>query len=66
VRVLEQVQHIAPPVQAAGNFSAIGAAMASFFGMIQGPLAVIASFLSICWLGLQIFSWLERRRKGKF
>jgi hypothetical protein len=54
-----------PPVQAAGNFSAVGAAMASFFGMIQGPLAVLASFLSICWLSLQIYSWFERRNKGK-
>jgi hypothetical protein len=37
----------------------------SFFGVIQGPLAVLASFLSICWLGIQIFAWFERRKKGK-
>jgi hypothetical protein len=65
VRVIEQVQHLAPPVQAAGNWGSVGAAVMSFFGVIQGPLAVLASFLSICWLGLQIFAWFEKRRKGK-
>jgi hypothetical protein len=64
-KLVEQIQHIAPPVQAGANWGAVGAAVMSFFGVIQGPLAVLASFLSICWLGLQIYSWVERRlRRG--
>jgi hypothetical protein len=56
VRVLEQVQHIAPPVQAGANWGSVGAAILSFFGVIQGPIAVIASVLSAAWLGCQL--WL--------
>lgn len=63
MRVLEPIQQMAPQVQAAGNWGAVGAALMSFFGVIQGPLAVIASLLSICWLGLQIFAWFEKRRR---
>lgn len=60
---LEQIQqHIPQPIQTGANWGSVGAALASFFGAIQGPLAVLASLLSICWLSLQIYSWF---RKGK-
>ena len=60
---LEQVtQSIPQSIQTATNWSAVGAAMASFFGAIQGPLAAIASLLSICWLSLQIYSWWRKRK----
>jgi hypothetical protein len=60
---LEQIQqHIPQSVQTGANWGSVGAALASFFGAIQGPLAVLASLLSICWLSLQIYSWF---RKGK-
>jgi hypothetical protein len=60
---IEQIQqHIPQSVQTGANWGSVGAALASFFGAIQGPLAVLASLLSICWLSLQIYSWC---RKGK-
>lgn len=63
---IEQIQqHIPQSVQTGANWGSVGAALGSFFGAIQGPLAAIASFLSICWLGLQIYSWFMRHRKGK-
>jgi hypothetical protein len=62
---LEQIQqHIPQSVQTGANWGSVGAALASFFGAIQGPLAVLASLLSICWLSLQIYSWFKHR-KGK-
>jgi hypothetical protein len=62
---IEQIQqHIPQSVQTGANWGSVGAALASFFGAIQGPLAVLASLLSICWLSLQIYSWF-RHRKGK-
>lgn len=64
-RITDAVEHLPQAVQTSGNWTAVGAALASFFGAIQGPLAVIASGLSIVWLALQIFSWVERRRKGR-
>lgn len=60
---IEQIQeHIPQTIQTAANWGSVGAAMASFFGAIQGPLAAIASLLSICWLSLQIYSWWKRRK----
>lgn len=63
MQTLEQMQqHIPAPVQHGLDWSAIGAAGASFAGVIQGPLAVIASLLSIVWLSLQIYSKLKKRK----
>jgi len=63
VQTLEQIQqHIPLPVQHGLDWSAVGAAAASFAGVIQGPLAVVASLLSIVWLGLQIYGKLKKRR----
>lgn len=50
------------PAQTGLNYGSVGAAVASFVGLIQGPLAVIASGLSIIWLGLQIYSWIDKWR----
>lgn len=59
---LEQIQQSIPPVvQTGANWGAVGAAVSSFFGVIQGPLAVIASVLSICWLGMQM--WIAWKTK---
>ena len=61
---LEQIQqHIPQSVQVPANWAAVGAAISSFVGWIQGPLAVIASLLSICWLSLQIYGWFQKRRR---
>ena len=60
---LDQIQQSIPqPLQTVSNWGAVGAAVSSFVGWIQGPLAVVASLLSICWLSLQIYGWF---RKGK-
>lgn len=60
---LEQIQAAIPqPVQTGANWGSVGAALMSFFGAIQGPLAVVASLLSICWLSLQIWSWFKNRK----
>jgi hypothetical protein len=63
VRLVDMVQQVPSPVQAGLNWGSIGGAVSSFFGFIQGPLAAVASLLSIVWLSLQIYSWVEKRRK---
>jgi hypothetical protein len=63
MRLLEAVQHFPVPAQTGLNWGAVSASVASFVGIIQGPLAVIASLLSIAWLSLQIYSWFDRRSK---
>ena len=61
---LEQIQaHIPQPIQTGANWGSVGAALMSFFGAIQGPLAVVASLLSICWLSLQIYAFFKRKGK---
>jgi hypothetical protein len=61
---LETIQeHIPQSIQTGANWGSVGAALASFFGAIQGPLAAIASMLSILWLGLQIYSYFKKRKK---
>lgn len=57
--------NIPQSVQTVGNWGSVGAAVSSFVGIIQGPLAVVASLLSIVWLSLQIYSWYDRRKKRK-
>jgi hypothetical protein len=61
-RIEQLQQHIPQSVQTGANWGSVGAALASFFGAIQGPLAAIASLLSICWLSLQIYAWFKRLR----
>jgi hypothetical protein len=53
------------PAQTGLNYGSVGAAAASFVGIIQGPLAVIASLLSIIWLALQIYSWVDKWRAAR-
>lgn len=65
MRIQDVPEHIPQSVQTLGNWGSVGAAVSSFVGIIQGPLAVIASLLSICWLGLQIYSWFANRKRGK-
>ena len=61
---LEQLQQSIPhPVQTGCNWTAVGAAVSSFVGWLQGPLAIVASFLSICWLGLQIYAFFKNRKQ---
>lgn len=55
------VEHIPQPIQTGANWSAVGAAISAFVGWLQGPLAVVASLLSICWLALQIYSFFKKR-----
>lgn len=64
-KLADAVEHIPQTVQSGGNWTAVGAALASFFGAIQGPLAVVASVLSIVWLSLQIYTWFDKRRRRK-
>lgn len=56
-----KLDQIPPYIQTPCNWTAVGAAASSFIGLIQGPLAVVASLLSICWLSLQIYSWWKRK-----
>ncbi len=60
-KVEAAVQHIPVPVQVGLNYGSVGAALSAFFGAIQGPLAVIASVLSIIWLGMQIWLFLKNK-----
>ena len=61
---LEQIQQSIPQVvQTPANWAAVGASVSAFVGWIQGPLAVIASLLSICWLSLQIWAFFKKKRK---
>ena len=64
-RVLGAVSQLPLPAQQGTSWAAVAAAVSSFVGWIQGPLAVIASVLSIIWLGLQIYGWIAKHRKGK-
>lgn len=60
---LEQIQQAIPhSVQTPANWAAVGAAISSFVGWIQGPLAVLASLLSVLWLSLQIYGWFKKRK----
>lgn len=63
IRIADITQQMPWPAQAGLNYGAVSASIASFVGLIQGPLAVIASTLSIIWLGLQIYAWFCRRKK---
>jgi hypothetical protein len=45
--------------------TAAGAAFASFVGWLPGVLSVVASALSICWLGIQIYEWWDRKKKER-
>lgn len=62
-RVAQAIEHVPQSIQLPANWTAVSAAIASFVGWIQGPLAVVASILSIIWLGLQIYGWFDKRRK---
>jgi hypothetical protein len=44
---------------------AAGGALASFFGLLQPLLAVIASTLSIIWLSMQLYDRHQRRLADK-
>jgi hypothetical protein len=57
-----RLEQIPQSIQTPCNWTAVGAAVGSFVGWIQGPLAAVASILSICWLGLQIFSYFKNRK----
>ena len=50
--------------QAGMTGGAVFGAWASAAGFLQDWLGVGAAFLSIVWLGCQIYSWFEKR-KGK-
>lgn len=52
-------QHLKYGVDAA----AAGAAFASLFGWLSPLLTIIASSMSIVWLGIQIYEW-SRKKKG--
>lgn len=38
------------------------AAFASFAGWLPVVLSVIASAMSICWLGIQIYEWRQKKK----
>jgi hypothetical protein len=42
--------------------TAAGAAFASFVGWLPGVLSIVASALSIIWLGIQIYEWRQKRK----
>lgn len=50
-------------VQGVMNGGAVIGAWASFVGLIQDTAGAVAAVLSVVWLGLQIYSWWEKRRK---
>jgi len=56
-----RLDHIPQSVQTPCNWTAVGAAVSSFAGWIQGPLAVVASILSIIWLAVQLYSWWKKQ-----
>ena len=42
---------------------AVFGAWASAAGFLQDWLGVVAAFLSIIWLGVQLYSWWEKRKR---
>lgn len=42
--------------------TAAAAAFASFIGWLPGALSIFASILSICWLGIQIYEWRQKKK----
>ena len=63
VSISQLTSQLSTSTQSGLNWSSVGAALLSFFDVIHGPLAAGASALSMIWLGLQIYSWVEKRRK---
>ena len=51
-------------VQTGMTGSAVVGAWASAAGLLQDWLGVVAAFLSIVWLGCQLYSWFEKRRRS--
>ncbi len=66
-RLATAIDSLSPAVQAGANWTSFGtavsASIAIIVGAVQGPLAVLASLLSAAWLGLQIYTWFEKRRR---
>ena len=59
-----QVTDIIPQqVQQTLNGMSVVGAWATFAGLIQDWAGAVAAILSVVWLGLQIWSWIEKRRK---
>ena len=44
---------------------AYGTAGAALMGYLPTGLAIVASLLSILWLGIQIYAWWEARRAAR-
>lgn len=57
------LDQIPQQAQAGLTGGAVAGAWLSLVDVIQGYAALAASILSIIWLGLQIWSWWEKRRK---
>lgn len=57
-----KLESIPQSIQTPANWTAVGTSVGAFIGWIQGPLAVIASLLSILWLSLQIYSFFKKRK----
>ena len=55
---LEQIQHVVDQHPSLNWLAIVGSAVASW-------LAPIASLVAIVWGCLQIYSWLEKRRKKR-
>lgn len=61
IRVVEAVGQLPAVAQHSTSWAAVAAAVSSFVGLVQGPLAVLASVLSVAWLACQI--WLFFKNK---
>ena len=60
---MKLIDAIPQQVQTGMTGGAVAGAWASAAGLMQDWLGVAAAFLSIVWLGLQIYSWFERRKR---